>query len=112
MKTVMAWLASVLLVVIQSVSATEAGVAQAAPKCNHCACGRACCVSPSIPASTPLPAGGVNVSSAKQLHPALTPKAQTLPRTSCYEEDTALPFTLSFRPAAVPIYDRNCSYLL
>src|SRR5262245_48838866 len=112
MKPVMAWLFSVLLVVVQSVTASGSDAPQTSPKCNRCACGRACCVSPSSPASNPLPAREGNLPSAKQLQPALALSIQPLHQSCFYAEDAPLPAAFSFRPGVVPIYDWNCSYLL
>src|SRR5439155_6734236 len=78
MRFVMVWLVSSLLVLVQSPSASGTGVVQPTAKCSRCSCGRACCVTPSPPASLPLPAPELNLSSAKQLQPVLTDQVRIL----------------------------------
>jgi len=112
MRVVLAWLVSALLVLVQGASAGGTALVQPTAKCSRCSCGRACCVTPSSPASTQLPARELNLSSARQLQPALTDQVRILSEASSYAAAAPLPCAPSFRPGVLPIYDWNCSYLL
>ena len=112
MKPSLAWLLSVLLVLVQGVTTSGKDVPQAARKCSRCACGRPCCVSPSTPASTPLPTSQVDLPSAKQFQPALSSAVQKPPPFPSNAEEAPLFILFSSGAGVIPIYDWNCSYLL
>jgi len=113
MRAVLAILFGVLLLSTQFAQTGSAGVSKAGSSCPNCTCGKkACCVTRSAPAPQPqpaAPAGGVTAKASPWAPPA----------TSCVAMAAATP-VLQTRPASpaplasgpVPLYKRNCAYLI
>jgi len=113
LKAAFAILFSLLLAVTQSVLPAKAdGQGQPASCCKRCVCESPCCVSGSAPASAPAPAAPVPSVSTKQLQPALQIAAKLLVTPDSSATEISFPVPTSFRSRAVPIYDRNCAYLI
>jgi hypothetical protein len=111
MKALLTILFSALLVLTQSVLPGNAAVAQAQRQCARCACGHQCCFNRSAP-SAPVPATPASSSSVQQCQPAaacatrilLPPPPAAQPALSRASSERLA------RP--VPLYQRNCAWLI
>ena len=111
-RTTLAILFSVLLVLTQSVLPGNPAVAKAESCCSRCACGAPCCVPAPNSGSAPLPATPTPATSLKQCQfalavaaLALSPLVSPAPKIS----PSAVSSSLS---VALPLYERNCIYLI
>ena len=113
MRAVIAIWIAVVLVLAQGVGTGLASTAPTQPGCRACDC-RApkCCVGKSAPAPVPAPAAPVNLPSPKQ-HLSMLP-----PSSLVHESPVFLAPRLSsaffslVSPEAVPLYERNCAFLI
>jgi hypothetical protein len=112
-KAAFAILFSLLLALTQSVLPAKAdGQAQSASCCKRCACESPCCVNGSAPISAPAPAVPVPSASIKQFQPALAMLAKLFVAPVSSASTISFPAQFSLHSCAVPIYDRNCTYLI
>jgi hypothetical protein len=109
MKTAFAIFFSALLLIGQTVVIPAQPLIQR--ECARCDCGGKCCVTQSRPAPRPAPAAPAHNVSPKQSQIATTPAAQIY---SLPESPTPISFASISIPKsqAVPLYDRNCAYLI
>jgi hypothetical protein len=113
MKRALAILFSLALVWAQAASLLAGDVAASAKKCPACSCQQAGCCSPqSAPTPQPTPAAPAPAA-AKNLSPALTLLATAM---ATWPNDEAKVFPtlspLSSKGTRVPLYTRNCSFLI
>jgi hypothetical protein len=111
MKAALAILFSALVALTQGVLPVDAAVAKAPACCTRCACGSPCCVATPNSDSAPLPAAPAPQVSLKQSQCALIVAALVLsPLVSPAPKIS--PSVSSPRSNALPLYERNCVYLI
>ena len=108
MKSIFAIVFAALLAWVQT---APGGNAVSTPKaCAKCACGKSCCMSGANPDTAPisLPTAPVLL---KQIQPALAAISAEIPASGAL---LRAGYSSSFpsRLPAVPIYQRNCAYLI
>jgi len=107
---------SVVLVLTQSQFLAGASAPAAQRACAGCACGKAacprdCCLDRSAPVSQPLPV--VPSRTAAQDHSfSLLPTALLVTVSVCPISEVATPFPSPARAKALPLYQRNCAWLI
>ena len=111
-RVTFAILFSALLVLTQSVLPGAAAMANPQPCCKRCVCDDSCCVAAPSSNSAPLPAIPASVVSLKQCQAAfagaiLVASPLVLPAAKISPSAVS-----SFRPDALPLYERNCVYLI
>jgi len=111
-KSLFAILTSLMLVL--TLDAGDPGGSGGKPKisCQKCVCDSPCCVSQRAPVSAPAPASAPAPNSVKQVQAAVL----LLVHSFLLPESAPAGFSptqfLSVRPATIPLYERNCVYLL
>jgi len=110
MKTAFAIFFSALLLIGQTVGVPAQRLIQSPSECARCDCGGKCCVVPSRSAPSQAPAAPTQNVSLKQSQ--LAPAAAQI--YSLPESPTPISFASISIPKsqAVPLYDRNCAYLI
>jgi hypothetical protein len=111
-KATLTFIFSALLLIGQCIL-PESAVASAPQKCKRCDCGmKKCCVKTAAPESNQAPAAPAPARSLKQFQSPVilsTPIAASAASQSC---QVFFPAS-TFRPAqAIPVYDRNCAWLI
>src|SRR5882757_5707701 len=111
MKTTFAILFSLLLTLTQVVSLPVASDSSAAKSCACSGCQRSCCIRREAPASQPAtPAPPSSSVRFQILFTALTQLPTLVPEKSVLFSTATGKSTYS--PGAVPLFQRNCSYLI
>ena len=103
---------SALLVLTQSVVPGDAALAKFQPCCSQCACSASCCAAAPNSNSAPLPAAPAPTVSLKQIQCALAVAALILPPQISPAPKISPSAASSFRSDALPLYERNCIYLI
>ncbi|HWW03310.1 MAG TPA: hypothetical protein VNZ64_26645 [Candidatus Acidoferrum sp.] len=113
MRTLLAMLFAVALVLEQSVSVGTAGLATAQSGCRPCVCAsRKCCVSKSSPTPAPAPATPVRSLSLKQHQSMLPPNSVVCALMVSLAPRLSSVFFSVLSAEAVPLYQRDCAFLL
>jgi hypothetical protein len=109
-KTVFALLFSLALVWTQTVFVSDAQAGEeAAPSCCHrCSC----CATPSNPAPEPVPVAPVRTLSQNDLQLVAVVTQTLLKQTVSLAPKNSYSFLVSVSLPAIPIYERNCSFLI
>jgi len=113
MRAVVAIVFALVLALAQSVSARVTGLATGQPGCRACRCAaRNCCLGKSDQAPAPVPAAPANTLSPNQHHLLLSPgPAFAAPPVPPATRLSSVSFFL-VSPQAVPLYERDCAFLL
>jgi hypothetical protein len=115
-KTVSAILFSVLLAGAQTVFTADA-LCSAQPikakcACSHCDKKSSCCVKPSAPVQSPLSVPPPPNASQNQLHLLLAVMSQLVALSAPAAPQAVPQFSFASYATDVPLYARNCTFLL
>src|SRR5438477_5890676 len=112
MKAAFAIFFSALLVLGQTAFSRAEPLGQAKALCARCDCGGKCCVTRSASTPAPAPAAPTPNTPLKQFQLALASAAQIYLLPEPPAPKVSSPFFSHFKSDAVPLYERNCSYLI
>jgi len=110
-KAAFAILFSLLLVMTQSLSVVGGTMVKPA-SCAHCTCANDCCLSKSSPTPQPSPAAPASSNNTAQSLWLIAFTAQSFILPLAPEGEFSSDYFLASLSKTVPLYQRNCAYLI